>query len=135
MDDLNKDKAGKAQSAASAGGDAVTQHENGEEKKEKYILYEDAKYYPYHADFIDEEDCEQRFVFHFRRPGRAHMLQIANAPKNKAYDAQKEVLVQLNLPAERERLRVVMDEYIPLAGSFADEVFRRAGAGSVFAGK
>ena len=99
------------------------------------IIRDGNKHYPYTADFINDEDVEVRHTFHFRRPQRAHILRIAKASKDKGYDVQKEVLVELCPAEERQPLRTVLEEYPLLAVTYGDEVFKTAGAGSVFKGK
>ncbi len=99
-----------------------------------HIENDGKKYYPYTAEFSNEEG-EQRFSFRFRRPARTHLVQIAKAGQVKTYDVTGEVLVQLVLPEEAPQLRKTLDEWPALVPAFADEIFKRSGMGSVFSGK
>ena len=99
------------------------------------IARDGACYAPYTAEFLNDISEMVRYTFHFRRPQRLHVLRIAKASKDKGYDVQKEVLVELALAEERQPMREAFDEYPLLAVTFGDEVFRKAGAGSVFLGK
>lgn len=94
----------------------------------------DAKYFPYTSEFTNEEG-DVRFTFHFRRPQRTHMVQIAKAGNAKTFDVTGEVLAQLVLPDEVTALRKAMSDWPALIPAFVDEVMKRAGMGSVFAGK
>lgn len=104
-------------------------------KTVSYIEHDGNKYYPYTSDFTDEDEKNVRLTFHFRAPQRTHMVQISKQSKEKAFDAQIMILDQLVLPSERGALKQALEKYLALVGSFGDEVFKKAGAGSVFAGK
>ena len=101
----------------------------------EFVEHQGNKHYPYTADFEAEDGAEVRETFHFRRPQRPHILRIAKAGQDKSYDVQKEVLIELALADERNRLREVFELYPLLATSYANEVFRTAGAGAVHRGK
>lgn len=105
-----------------------------QDKKPAYIEQGGNKFYPYTAEFNTEEG-EVKHTFHFRRPQRTHMVQIAKVGNAKAFDVTGEVLVQLVLPEEAEQLRQVVSDWPLLIPAFADEVMKRSGMGSVFAGK
>lgn len=94
----------------------------------------ETKYYPYTSEFTNEEG-EVRYTFHFRRPQRTHMVQIAKAGQAKTFDVTGEVLAQLVLPEEAPELRKAMSDWPALIPAYVDEVMKRAGMGSVFAGK
>lgn len=99
------------------------------------IEHEGKAYYPYTSEFISDDSADRRVTYHFRRPQRTHMVQIAKAGQVKTYDVTGEILVQLVLPDEAAELRRTLTEWPALVPAFADEVFKRAGMGSVFAGK
>ncbi|MGE4263282.1 MAG: hypothetical protein AB7E46_02265 [Desulfovibrio sp.] len=98
------------------------------------IEHEEKKYYPYTSEFSNE-DGEVRHTFHFRRPQRSHLVQIAKAGQAKTYDMTGEVLAQLVLPGETAKLRQTIEEWPALVPAYADEIFKHCGMGSVFAGK
>lgn len=99
------------------------------------VIYDGNKHFRYRSEFTDEEDIERSYVFYFRRLQRMHMVMISKAGKDKAFDSQKEVLVQLALPSQRAEVRQALEQHPAMVSTLADEIFRRAGAGSVFAGK
>lgn len=93
------------------------------------------KHYPYTAEFVNVEDTEVCVTLHFRKPQRLHILRIAKAGKDKSMDTQKEVLIELAPPEQRDLARDLFENYPLVATSFADEVFKSAGMGSVRKGK
>ena len=132
FDDLRKEGMSCLASHTSA---AVPGSDEDTAQDSNALIHDGNKYFPYTSDFCNESDTEEHYTFYFRRPQRTHILTIAKAGRDKALDSQKEVLVQLALPGERAKLREVFDAYPLLIGSFGDEVFKSAGAGSVFRGK
>ena len=93
------------------------------------------KYYPYTSEFTNDADEDVRITLHVRKPLRQHILTIAKAGKEKGMDSQREVLITLTLPEEREQARAAFEEFPLLVNAFAEEVFKTAGMGSVFKGK
>lgn len=102
---------------------------------EDVLMHDSMKHFPYTASFTNDEGEEIYKTFHFRRPLRPHVMMIAKAGKDKGLDSEKEVLIQLVHPDERNELRNLFEDYILLVSAFSSEIFRTAGAGAVFRGK
>lgn len=95
----------------------------------------DAQFYPYTAAFVAADGEEIEATFHFKEPGRSHIIQLAKAGATKGFDAQHNLLRQLVHPDEKAALEALLERRPLLVVAYADEVFKRAGAGAVFAGK
>ena len=107
-------------------------HEDGTTQTETDVLEANGfKHYPYTSEFVNAEDTEVCITLHIRKPQRQHILRIAKAGKDKSMDTQKEVLVELTAQDERENARKTFEQYPLVSASFADEVFKSAGMGSV----
>lgn len=95
----------------------------------------DVRFYPYTAGFTAADGEEIEVTHHFKEPGRSHIIQLAKAGATKGYDAQHNLLRQLVHPDEKAGLEDLLGRKPLLVVAFADEVFKKAGAGAVFAGK
>ena len=102
---------------------------------EACLVLGDARYYPYTAAFTAADGEEIEVTHHFKEPGRSHIIQLAKAGQAKGFDAQHNLLRQLVHPDEKAGLEDLLGRKPLLVVAFADEVFKRAGAGAVFAGK
>ncbi len=95
----------------------------------------DVRFYPYTAVFTAADGEEIEVTHHFKEPGRSHIIQLAKAGVTKGYDAQHNLLRQLVHPDEKAGLEDLLGRKPLLVVAFSDEVFKKAGAGAVFAGK
>lgn len=95
----------------------------------------DVKFYPFTCSFTAADGEEIEATFHFREPGRSHIIQLAKAGQAKGFDAQHNLLRQLVHLDEKAALEALLERRPLLVVAYSDEVFKRAGAGAVFAGK
>jgi isopropylmalate/homocitrate/citramalate synthase len=91
----------------------------------------DEKYIELASEFTDFEDNEIKVSFQFKKP-TTQQVSRANKEMSKAPErAFKNLLLEIVHEDQRDDFKKVADEYPGVVVSFADEIYKRIGYGSL----
>jgi hypothetical protein len=95
------------------------------------ILMTEEKYITLWAEFVDFDDFDVKVSYQFKKPTTQQVAR-ANKEMSKAPErAFKNLLLEVVKEDQKEDFRKVADEYPGVVVSFADEIYRRIGYGSL----